>query len=113
MQSLQYPIGSCVTADRDKIEFRLFNSSSILWLGKSGVTADREFFLGKTGVTADRDKIEFRLFNSSSILSRSAVTPVFPCIHVFVCMRHQRYDNPFSQEQKVNFGLTKNLSRRL
>jgi len=60
-----------VTADREKIEFRLFNSSSIF-----SITLCEEL-PGKTGVTADRDKIEFRLFNSSSILSRSA-TPVFP-----------------------------------
>jgi len=78
-----------VTVDRDKIEFRLFNSSSIL-----NITLREELFsLPKqkptmhsfpgfmalvtksssleriTGVTADRDKIEFRLFNSNSVFN--------------------------------------------
>ena len=56
-----------VTADRDKIEFRLFESSSVF-----NITLREELFSlpkkiqtcylvpGKTGVTADRDKIEFR-----------------------------------------------------
>jgi len=52
-----------VTADRDKIELRLFNSSSIF------NTTLREELLGKTGVTADRDKIELGCL----ILDRSLI----------------------------------------
>ena len=52
-----------VTADCDKIEFRLFNSSSIF-----NITCSRRVII----------KIELELINLNSILSRSAVTPVFP-----------------------------------
>jgi len=52
-----------VTADCDKIEFRLFNSSSIF-----NITCSRRVII----------KIELELINLNTILSRSAVTPVFP-----------------------------------
>jgi len=87
-----------VTADRDKIQFRLFNSSSIFnitllkelfslpkktqtmhfYPGFMALVTWVKFLGEKLGL-----KIELELNNLNSTLSRSAVTPVFPMLLIF------------------------------
>jgi len=92
-----FPGKTGVTANRDKIEFRLFNSSLIFKITLREELFSKEldsgdyhhetrtrrhvwFFFGKENNSSRRVilKIELELNNLNSILSRSAVTPVFP-----------------------------------